>query len=922
MNKFFTQLRRNKWKLAGLALVGFGGTILVAPIRALTWEPAASALIERGAAQFLGGEANVESLRWRVGGLELGRLEWTAAEGGDRVLLDTVRVEAAWSRVLRGDVSALESVAAERVDLVWTVLAGTEADEAEPASAGAPAPPELGLLRLPNWSIGQAHIDIHGPEWRVLLGGLATSHADGVLALNAPEFEFVSGEKAVLSGPLIVKGTLAPDAWEFTELRAGSQLAGRFNVAQDEAGSIAGAVELGWEQARIELELDWTDAALAATFLLVPIELKNVPSLVGLPDDCAGVVDLRGHGVWSSDAPWIDAELDVAFDLRDGVFGDVKLPLVELRADARAGVWNARATAPGVFLSTLFPALDASLGLEWKNGLVRVFDSRVDCPDGTHVTLDGNVPFALGGVEAIGSAPIEFDLNARVPELQSLAGADYRGALKIAATITGTVNSPLADLTATVEHARFQDYPEGTVDLHARAEDALEIDVLNVDLPGFAELHGTARVGLSTDFASWQEDARVEADLSLLFPDLGKIPLQSSALRRVAGRLAAQAEVGGTLANPTCAATAEVSGGRVDFVGEIPSTTDLELKLLATTTEVRIVSGSGAMGGGPFEFTGAYSVGGDAPHCTLELSGENVLFARSRESLLRGDMDLRVAGPIEELAVDGKLHITSGLVATRVEFDSLLAEGRPATSEEGLSLFSLTDAPLSDMRFNVEITSARSIGLESNVVKARIRPDLVLRGTGEVPELNGVVYIDSASLSLPASTLRVTSGTVRFDPANPFVPDLAIEGGTKMLGFEVSMIVSGPMDEPEVALSASPTMASEDILVLILTGQLPAEIGTRGGRSDTGQSVALYFGKDLLAKWFASDDPLSDEETLLDRLEFYSGQDVSRQGTPTLEASYRLRKEFIRADDRLVLRLERDVWEDYNLGVRWVVRLR
>ena len=134
--------------------------------------------------------------------------------------------------------------------------------------------------------------------------------------------------------------------------------------------------------------------------------------------------------------------------------------------------------------------------------------------------------------------------------------------------------------------------------------------------------------------------------------------------------------------------------------------------------------------------------------------------------------------------------------------------------------------------------------------------------------------------------------------------------------------MTGPYDEPSVSLSSIPPLANEDILVLLLTGQLPTSSGSRAGRAQAGQTVALYFGKDLLSKWFASDDPLSDEESFFERFDFVTGQEISRQGVPTIEASFRMRQDLWEEDDRLLLSLERDVWEDYNLGVRWVVRLK
>ena len=75
--------------------------------------------------------------------------------------------------------------------------------------------------------------------------------------------------------------------------------------------------------------------------------------------------------------------------------------------------------------------------------------------------------------------------------------------------------------------------------------------------------------------------------------------------------------------------------------------------------------------------------------------------------------------------------------------------------------------------------------------------------------------------------------------------------------------------------------------------------------------------------WFDSggfDD--RDRDSFVDRLEVVSGQDVSRSGVLTVQATYRLREGLARDRDAVYLVMERDSFEDYNVGLRLVLRLR
>ena len=76
----------------------------------------------------------------------------------------------------------------------------------------------------------------------------------------------------------------------------------------------------------------------------------------------------------------------------------------------------------------------------------------------------------------------------------------------------------------------------------------------------------------------------------------------------------------------------------------------------------------------------------------------------------------------------------------------------------------------------------------------------------------------------------------------------------------------------------------------------------------------------LAAKWVGNGGLREDEESFLDRLEIVSGQDVSKSGVTTLEATYRWIEGIRRANDALLFVAERDVYEEYNFGLRLVFR--
>jgi len=145
-------------------------------------------------------------------------------------------------------------------------------------------------------------------------------------------------------------------------------------------------------------------------------------------------------------------------------------------------------------------------------------------------------------------------------------------------------------------------------------------------------------------------------------------------------------------------------------------------------------------------------------------------------------------------------------------------------------------------------------------------------------------------------------------------------GSTRLAGYDVTVALTGDFDQPTIELSSAPSLAPDELLLLVLSGQ-PPSIG--GGIEAAGQSVALYVAKDLLRGWFTSGGfEEEDRESYLDRLEVVTGRDISGSGVLTVEGTYRLREGLARERDAVYLVMERDSFEDYNVGLRLVLRLK
>jgi translocation and assembly module TamB len=239
----------------------------------------------------------------------------------------------------------------------------------------------------------------------------------------------------------------------------------------------------------------------------------------------------------------------------------------------------------------------------------------------------------------------------------------------------------------------------------------------------------------------------------------------------------------------------------------------------------------------------------------------------------------------------------------------------------GLQLFSIRQPPLSDMVFDVRLTSKKPFVIRNNLVRGAVRPELKLIGTGRIPVLAGEVYLEPTRISLPAGSLLFESGVVRFDPNRPDRPTLDLIGTSKMLGYDVTMLVEGPYDEPVVTLSSVPPLSNEELLLLLIAGQQPNSTDDAQASQGQNMNVAVFLGKDLMARWFGSDS-VEAGESIMDRFEIGIGRAVTRSGEETVDAQFRIADGVLRDGDKLYITGEKDLFDFYNAGLKIVFRFK
>jgi translocation and assembly module TamB len=523
-----------------------------------------------------------------------------------------------------------------------------------------------------------------------------------------------------------------------------------------------------------------------------------------------------------------------------------------------------------------------------------------------------------------------------IPALDSFArlfpeGYSPRGLLRGEALVGGSLDSPAVQVALEAGDLilpdRLKAAPPGPFTVSMKGSwagsdvllDTFRVDSEDLTVEAAGNWRGAPAPGalLRGEGARLAGDVVLEAGLDA--PDLAWIAGAVAGFRQAGGSVTGSLKASGPVTDPDVSASLEIKGGEVSFTG-VPLLSSLDGSLVFAGKKLTLHDVAGELGGSPMQLEGSVSFGDDwEPAFDLHIAGERLLLYRDQGVRVRADTEMSFTGPLAELAIAGTVSVVDSFFSRNIDLlGSIGGQKRPPVSGKGM-LFSFRDPPLRDLRFNVALKAVDPFLIRNQFLRASVRPDLVLKGTGVSPVLAGRVFIDPSRLFLPAGTLRTEKGAISFREQAPDRPWIDLEGTTRLMGYDISMNITGFADDPRITLSSLPPLPNDELLLLVLLGTPPASGETEVAGS-AGTALAVFLGRGFLNRFFGSG--AETEEMILDRFETTIGRDITDTGEPTVESTFRLGEGFLWEGDTLFLTGEKDRYDEVNYGVRLTVEFR
>lgn len=587
--------------------------------------------------------------------------------------------------------------------------------------------------------------------------------------------------------------------------------------------------------------------------------------------------------------------------------------------------------------------LSGTLDLHYGNGGLLVKEVDFASQGKARVRAQGSIPLLFRNPVRLLDAPLDFKLDFRIPDVGILPGAELYvrdgGELTGDVVLEGTWEHPRSKVRVRGENLVAVDksrlLPEKAFSFDcdfSAGREMIELRSLRVnseviDFFASGEWRGRELLGILIQERRIPDEGVIRLKSGVMMESMAWLSEKVYSLRHLKGKLEAETDIIGPPRNLVATLSAWLSEGDFRPAPALPAMRDIAMSAVIGKDSLQLKDLQGTLGGAPFVVSGVVGLGNWRPErVDLRLQGENLLFHRSQGIKIRGNADLELSGAMADLYLKGAVRLSDGIYSK--PFDPLgyfLHQGfvgRRPPSAGGKGMFSFTEEPLKSMRLAVRLETEEPFLVQNNVVKGSFRSELMLTGTGELPVLQGEVYVDPARVTMPSGRLNVESGILRFLPGQPDLPLLNLQASSKMRGYDISLLVEGAVDEPVVTLSSVPPLPNDELVLLLLTGRVPQNGVNKGAyMAQAGVQLVVFLGKGFLVNWYGK-DAVEVEESILDRFELNIGQEITKKGDTTIEAQFRLADNVIMNEDALYLMTEKDAYDDFNAGLRLVFRFR
>jgi translocation and assembly module TamB len=532
--------------------------------------------------------------------------------------------------------------------------------------------------------------------------------------------------------------------------------------------------------------------------------------------------------------PVVDAALSIDGFAASGVAGSAKMQVrgpqdaLAIRLDANLPVLDggpASLSGAATIDASGRTATLSALQAGWKGETLRLIGpARIDFAGG--VSVDRlRMGLRQAVLDVSGKVSPTLDLTASLrnlpADLAAIVAPDLAadGTLRADARLTGPTAAPSGTVSLAATGLRMRTGPGRSLPAAAlTAKATVQTGSATVDA---ALTAGTTRLTVTgrAPLGAGALDLRAGGALDLAMLD----PILSADARRVRGRVALDATIGGTVAAPALSGTLRLTDGDVQDFAQGLHLTGMTALLRAQGDTIRIEQFSATAG--PGTVTAGGTIGVLAPNMPIDLTltarGARPLSSDLLTAQLNADLTLRgqVLGP---LAIGGTvviqradIRIPERLPASVPVLNVRLPNAKPPPPP----------APAPAIAMDVTVTAPEQIFVRGRGLDAELGGKVHLQGTLANLQPSGGFELRRGRFSLAGQTLTFSKGEVSFAGDGIADPSLDFVANATNASVAATLEISGTAKAPKITLSSVPELPQDEVLAQLLFGRSASSLG-------------------------------------------------------------------------------------------------
>jgi len=282
------------------------------------------------------------------------------------------------------------------------------------------------------------------------------------------------------------------------------------------------------------------------------------------------------------------------------------------------------------------------------------------------------------------------------------------------------------------------------------------------------------------------------------------------------GAVALNATVKGTAAQPVINGKLQLQKASFNMLGVPNGLSNANGSIVFDGTQARFENLTGESGGGTVTLAGFVAYGGPQMNFRLQANAHHVRVQYPPGVSTEANANLTVAGNTSRSLVSGNVTVENVALYSHTDVGGILAQSAvppSAPPETGL---------LTGMRFDVRIDTAPDVQFQTSLTQnLQAEAHLTLRGTPADPGLLGRVNVTEGELVFFGSKYTIDQGTVAFYNPMKIEPMLNLDLETQAKGVDVTLSVSGPIDQLKLSYHSDPPLQFSDLVGLLAAGKVP-----------------------------------------------------------------------------------------------------